>query len=316
MRLLLIMLLFTVIVRGGKSLAPVVVIGATGRVGRQVVKQLVSQGVETRCLVRDEEKAQMQDCLHGAMLFKGDVTDLSSLMAVTEGAGAVIDCHGVNPPRLTKVTDLFTHPRHLLDSPYTINFLGTKRVIAAMSMNGVGKLVRVTGALTGRSAFLLPVAIFNLLLSMTCKWHERSEIAIRESGIDYTVIRPTGIRDELPARESGRCLVLIAGDSDETAKLPGKISLRDVAELCVASLKEARLSKATVVVSSAEGEGHSDWTPLIAHATSDQWPLKRRWHELPVGLLSLTLMAMASLASRAVAILSSAALRTIRARFT
>jgi len=34
---------------------PVVVVGSTGRVGRQIVKQLVAKGVETRCLVRDEK---------------------------------------------------------------------------------------------------------------------------------------------------------------------------------------------------------------------------------------------------------------------
>ena len=37
--------------------SPVVVVGGTGRVGRTIVKDLLARGVETRCLVRDIEKA-------------------------------------------------------------------------------------------------------------------------------------------------------------------------------------------------------------------------------------------------------------------
>jgi hypothetical protein len=37
------------------AVGPVVVVGSTGRVGRQIVKQLVNKGVETRCLVRDKK---------------------------------------------------------------------------------------------------------------------------------------------------------------------------------------------------------------------------------------------------------------------
>jgi hypothetical protein len=69
--------------------------------------------------------------------------------------------------------------------------MGVKNLLAAMKINGVGKLVRITGSLVGKSPFLPFIFLFNILLSMTNKWHERSEIAIRESNIDYTVIRPT-----------------------------------------------------------------------------------------------------------------------------
>ena len=227
----------------------------------------------------------------GASLYEGDVGNLDVLLEVTKGAGAVIDCHGVSPPRFTSPVDLVRHPRHVPNSPYNVNFMGIKRLIAAMDINKVGKLVRVTGALTGTSPFSLRVALFNLLLSMTCKWHERCEIAIRESGLDYTVVRPTEISSEPSAGKTGRSLVLIPGDSDEKRKL-GKISHYDVASLCVsAGLEESsRLSRATVVLSSvAGGSGESTWAPLVAsRAQADLRLLRRRWHELPAALYAIT----------------------------
>jgi len=233
----------------------------------------------------------------GASLYEGSVGNLDALLAVTEGAGAVIDCHGVSPPRFTSSLNLVRHPRHVPNSPYNVNFMGIKRLIAAMDINKVGKLVRVTGAITGTSPFSLPVVLFNLLLSMTCKWHERCEIAIRESGLDYTVVRPTEISCEPSACETGRRLVLIPGDSDEKRKL-GKISLYDVASLCVsAGLGEGKLSRATVVVSSvAGGAGDSTWAPLVASRAQADWrPLQRRWHELPTTLYATAFAASLAL---------------------
>ena len=83
-----------------------------------------------------------------------------------------------------------------------------------MHVNQVTKLVRITGSLCGKSCFLPFVALFNLLLSLTAKWHERTEIAIRNSGLDYTVLRPPEICSELPvAMQQNRSLILLNGDS-------------------------------------------------------------------------------------------------------
>lgn len=289
-------IIYCAIVNSLQTKGPVTVIGGSGRVGREIVKKLTSQGIETRCLIRDVTKLKDDQDYGGVSFTKGDVGDLNALIAVTKGAQAVIDCHGVSPPRVTKLVDIVRHPRHALNSPYCINFLGTKRLLAAMEINAVPKLVRVTGALTGKSPFLLPVALFNMILSMTCKWHERSEIAIRESGIDYTLLRPTGIRAEADAKSQGRSLVFIPGDSKEKLPLPGKISVKDVAALCVDSVGEPRMRRATAIISSREGAGGvSLWAPLIAaKAAPDTTHVRRRWHELPVVLYSGVFVALAT----------------------
>lgn len=294
--------------------SPVVVVGGTGRVGRTIVKDLLARGVETRCLVRDIEKASNIEEIKGVKFVEGNVYDINSMLEVTKDAGAVIDCHGVSPPRFSKPIDIFRHPRNANNHPYTINFIGTKTLITAMTLNKCRKLVRVTGALTGKSPFVFAAALFNLILSMTCKWHERSEIAIRESGLDYTVIRPTGIRDVPCAKDNNRSLLLIPGDSEEQVPLPGQISVKDVAELCVTSLLDATLTKSTVVISSIEGaEGARDWNSLIpTKVKPDTIPIKRRWHNFATTLMGFSVASFIALFGKGLTVLSSFFFRMIR----
>lgn len=135
----------------------------------------------------------------------------TSLSASMKNIDVIIDVHGVTPPRLTSIFDFFKrNPNNLpRNHPYHVNLCGTKNIIECMKINNVNKLVRLTGALVGKNVIFSPVvALFNIILSMTVKYHERSEIEIRKSGVNYAVVRPTGIRDEAPAADSNRTLIL------------------------------------------------------------------------------------------------------------
>lgn len=93
---------------------------------------------------------------------------------------------GPRPRRYFKISDLWTHPKHDINHPYSVNYLGIKRILAAMYMNKIPKLIRITGALTDRNPFSPFVMLFNLLGAFRIKWNHLSEIDIRKSGIDYT----------------------------------------------------------------------------------------------------------------------------------
>jgi len=236
-----------------KSPKSVLVIGATGRVGRNVVPKLLKQGYQVRCLVRNKEKAVYLKELKGSKLVEGDVTNLDCLLAATEGCGTVIAVHGVRPPRVSKLYDLFIHPKHLgSNHPYNVNYLGVMKILAAMQVNRCSKLVRITGSLIDKSAFSPFRVLFNLLLSFTTKWHEASEIAIRRSGVDYTVLRPTGIADiPAAAKDPTRSLILLPGDSTQLPPLPGRIPVEDLGELVVKAAGGA-LPRTSVVCSSVD----------------------------------------------------------------
>ncbi|WP_049566185.1 SDR family oxidoreductase [Nonomuraea sp. SBT364] len=64
----------------------ILVTGATGTVGRQVVAQLLETGAEVRALTRDSESAGLSD---GVEVVRGDLTDPDSLQASLKGVEAV-----------------------------------------------------------------------------------------------------------------------------------------------------------------------------------------------------------------------------------
>ena len=73
----------------------ILVAGATGGVGKRVVRQLVEQNYQVRALVRDAKKAQ-QMLGNDVELFEADITIPETLTpALTDGISAVVCCTGV-----------------------------------------------------------------------------------------------------------------------------------------------------------------------------------------------------------------------------
>lgn len=64
----------------------VLVIGATGNVGRQVVRQLLDTGVAVRAMVRNPQSAGLPS---GAEIVTGDLTRPETVAAAARGAGSV-----------------------------------------------------------------------------------------------------------------------------------------------------------------------------------------------------------------------------------
>ncbi|HEY3501827.1 MAG TPA: NAD(P)H-binding protein [Actinocatenispora sp.] len=65
---------------------PILVTGATGNVGGQVVRQLTAAGLPVRALTRDPETARLPDTVAAV---RGDLTDPAGLESVLSGVGAV-----------------------------------------------------------------------------------------------------------------------------------------------------------------------------------------------------------------------------------
>jgi uncharacterized protein YbjT (DUF2867 family) len=70
----------------------VLVVGATGSIGRLVVAEAIRQGYTTRALVRDRDKARRLPV--DAQVAVGDVTRLDTLIAAVDGVDAVVFTHG------------------------------------------------------------------------------------------------------------------------------------------------------------------------------------------------------------------------------
>src|SRR3954449_4841364 len=77
----------------------ILVTGATGNVGRQVVEQLTKRGAKVRALVRDPSKAHFPA---GVEVVQGDLLDVDSMRAAVSGVSTLFLLNAVVPDEFTQ----------------------------------------------------------------------------------------------------------------------------------------------------------------------------------------------------------------------
>ena len=77
----------------------ILITGATGNIGRQVVQQLVNRGADVRVLVRDPSKANFPA---GVSVVQGDLLDVDSLRLAFKGVSTLFLLNAVVPDEFTQ----------------------------------------------------------------------------------------------------------------------------------------------------------------------------------------------------------------------
>ncbi|NKN39067.1 SDR family oxidoreductase [Agrobacterium sp. a22-2] len=165
------------------AVAPkILILGATGPTGRHIVSQALAHGYDVTVLARSSEKATD---LNGAKLVVGDARDEQVLRQAVKGRDAVISALGTPASPFREVTLLST---------------ATRAIVSAMKAEHVSRLVAITGMGAGDSAghagFLFDNLIFPLLLRKVYADKNRQEAIIRDSGLDWTIVRPTVLNNK------------------------------------------------------------------------------------------------------------------------
>lgn len=191
-----------------RSRSKILVLGATGGTGRLIVRQALARGHEVTALVRSPAKA---GDLNGARLVVGDVRDEATLRDALGGQDAVISALGTPASPFREATLLST---------------ATHALVAAMKAERVSRLVCITGIGAGDSAghggFMFDRLVFPLLLRKVYADKNRQEATVRDSGLDWVLVRPAVLNDK-PGRGTIRALTDLAGFHG------GSISRDDVA---------------------------------------------------------------------------------------
>lgn len=241
---------------GGK----VVVAGATGQTGRRVLERLAAKpGLSVIGGVRNVQKAQdalQKDStvIRGAMVQKVASVDTSAvelkhldvvkdsvdeLAATMEGADSLVIATGFIPG----------NPLKMNAAAHEVDNLGTIALVDAAKKAGVKKVVMVSSILTnGRNwgqekspGFVITNAFGNVLDEKIV-----AELYLRKSGLDYTIVRPGGLKAQPPAGP-----LVISGEDTLNA---GEISRDLVADVCVAALTDAKASnKVLEIIEGEEG---------------------------------------------------------------
>lgn len=204
--------------RGWGNRVRVLVIGATGGTGRQLVQQALDQGHQVTAFVRAPSKLQVKHA--NLRVVKGDVLDYASVESAMRGQSAVLCALG--------------HKRFFY--PNKIQSNGMRNILRAMKACDVPRLICETALGIGNSVgrLGLPHTFFILPLVLPFyMWDKlRQEELIVASDRDWIIVRP-GVLTNGDARASYR-----HGPKVGSYLWPVKISRADVADFMLKQLTD------------------------------------------------------------------------------
>ncbi|MFE9601271.1 NAD(P)H-binding protein [Streptomyces hokutonensis] len=205
----------------------ILVTGATGTIGSEVVRQLVARGEKVRALTRDPEKARIPPGVEPVRGGPADRTSVDAALTGTEVAFLV----GVFGP------DDAEHDRGLVE---------------AARAAGVRRIVKLSGIGTGDPA-VGPVG----------SWHAAGEQAVRDSGLEWTILRPSAFASNTlgwtASVRAGTPLPNTSGTGGQ-----GVVDPRDVAEVAVAALLDPGHAGRTYTLTGPEVLSVPDQAAVLA----------------------------------------------------
>ncbi len=203
--------------------APVLVVGATGRTGRLIVRRLLERCVPVRALVRDAARGRevlspdVPQCV-------GDVRSGETLTEPMGGVRSVIiaTCGGAERD----------------NSAVIVDYHGTRNVIQQAAAANVDQVIFVSTIYASHPEHYQDVEPTSL------GWKARAEEVIRSSGVPYCIVRSGWLTDGV----GGEPLAVSQGDTAE-----GRISRADLADVCtqLLFLPDARGKTFEVIVAPA-----------------------------------------------------------------
>jgi uncharacterized protein YbjT (DUF2867 family) len=215
----------------------VLVIGATGSIGRLVVARLSELGDHPRALTRDARRAR-RVLDPSTEIVGGDLTDPAGLSGALDGVAAVVMVHGA---------------RYGSGDYEAVDYGAVPALLTALAGRSVRVALMTSIGVTSHGGS--PRELLD--------WKHRGERLLRVSGLPYTVVRP-GWFDAGNGQEQH--IDLRQGDRSEY----GPVRREHVAEVLVQALRTPSAVGRTVEVFSTEGSPVSDWPGAFAAATADR----------------------------------------------
>ncbi|MCO5562095.1 hypothetical protein L7F22_015721 [Adiantum nelumboides] len=201
----------------------VLVAGASGQTGRLLVENLVSKGASVRALVRDVYKARAISQLKDCECIEADLYNYEAVRRAIGESNVVICAIGAR-----------AFPFDPLNT-YQAEYEGVLNLISAAKNQGkVKKFVLVS-----------TIGVTYLQLVPLIFWKKQAELFLQRSGLDYTIVRPGGLRNANGPED----VVMQAADS----QFFGGISRKKVAEVCVSALVASDASHKIVEVVAVPG---------------------------------------------------------------
>lgn len=216
----------------------VLIIGATGSIGRCAVAEALRQGYTVRVLVRDQARAT-RILPDGVDLVIGDLTRPETLGPAVDGVDAIVFTHGTT-----------TSERDVRDNDYT----GVANILNTLA----GRRVRIS-LMTAIGTTRPGVAY--------ARWKLRSERLVRASGNPYTIVRPGWFDYNQPRQ---RKVLMLQGDRRQSGSPADGVIARDqIARVLIDSLRIDAANHKTFELIADHGPEQDDLTTVFASLTPD-----------------------------------------------
>lgn len=212
----------------------ILLLGATGRTGKWILQEALKQGHEVHALVRDKTKLSM---VHERLIvFEGLPTDAAIVKQALNGCEAVISALNISRVSDFPWSKLRT-PMHLLSDTMRLLIplceqLSVQRVIVCSAWGVAETRKDIPGWFRW--------FIDHSNIGPAYADHERQEQLLRDSSLEWTVVRPTGLTNS-------------KAEKKVVARLEGKpklvISRQNLARFMVAALQHTDHIRKVVTVS-------------------------------------------------------------------
>jgi NADH dehydrogenase len=239
----------------------ILVTGATGFVGRQIVRALRTEGRPVRCLVRSRSRAAPLEAI-GCDLSLGDVSDLESMRRAAEGCEVVIHLVAIIQGSAANFERVMTE--------------GTRNLVEAAKDAGVRRFILM-------SALGVSEETKELTPYYRAKW--AMEQAVRESGLEYVIFRPSitfgpggGAITEFARLVRYLPAIPVVGSGERRFQ---PISVDDVAAFFARAVDLPEAANRTFELAGPEAVTWNEFWERLAAVLGK----KRRKVHLPVGLL-------------------------------
>jgi len=192
-----------------------VIFGSTGSIGQQLVVQALEHGHTVTAFARNPAKLEIEHA--NLTVVQGDALDSVPVEKAVDGQDAVLCALGAG-------------------AKGTVRSEGTRNIVRATEKAGVNRFICLSTLGVGDSwanlNFFWKHIMFGLLLRPAYADHVSQEGCVKESRLDWTLVRPAGFTD------GNRTGVYRHGFPSTDKTIKGKISRADVADFMLEQLTD------------------------------------------------------------------------------
>lgn len=213
----------------------ILLLGATGRTGKLVLKTALEKGYSVHCLVRNPERVEPQT---GIQIFDGDPSNSDDLEKAIKECSCIINVLNISRKTDFPWSGLRTPKTFLSDVMSTLIPLAKKQKIKRVVNCSAWGVAETRKNLPFWFRWIIDYSNIGVAYAD----HERQEKLLEKSSLDWTIIQPVGLTN---FKED-----IIIRESFENSPKPSLIiSRQSVANYMIDSVKNDSLIRRKVVIS-------------------------------------------------------------------